>query len=328
MKTVNFALFLITVFVFASCEKEEKPIVLPSKPAEVKLLSVDMGKDYRSQVFVNLASGQSLTIDNLSWDLAFDASSLGMAVYQNSGKNVLTANSGFTEFQTNPDTKKVLWKWDPTSGNKDSLALKNAFTGQGAVTDSVYYINTGSAKFQFKITAITTTEYTLVFSDMANTQTKQITISKDPRKAQVYFSFENGGQYLNMEPNLTDWHICFLRYRWIYYEFNPPLLYLVSGVFVNPALVSSVKDSVLDFYSIGKADCASKTFLNARDVIGFDWKSPDLSNTSNVKYAIRKDYYYFIKEQSAEQRLFKIRFLDFYSDQGVKGTPKFEVQEL
>ncbi len=328
MKLVHSILFLIAAFLFSSCEKEEKPIVLPSKPAEVKLLSVDMGKDYRSQIFVNLASGKTQTIDNLSWDLAFDASPLGMAIYQNSGKNVLTANSGSTEFQTNPDTKTVVWKWDPASGNKDSLALKNVFTNSGLITDSVYYINTGSAKFQFKIIAATATEYTLVFSDMANTQSTQITIIKDSRKAQVYFSFANGGQYLNFEPDLTDWHICFLRYRWIYYEFNPPLLYLVSGVFVNPSLVSSVKDSVLSFYNISKDDCASKTFLNSRDVIGFDWKSPDLSNTSNVKYTIRKDYYYFIKEQSADQRLFKIRFLDFYNDQGVKGAPKFEVQEL
>ncbi len=328
MKIHNYITMIVLALLLASCEKEEQPVELPPKPSEVKLLSVDMGKDYRSQVFVDLASGKTQTIDNLSWDLAFDASPQGMAIYQNSGKNVLTANSGSTEFQTNPDTKTIAWKWDPASGNKDSLALKNVFTSQGFVTDSVYYINTGSGKFQFKIIDITTTEYVIAFTDLANSQSKQLFINKDPRKAQVYFSFDNGGQYLNIEPDLTDWHVCFLRYRWIYYEFNPPLLYLVSGVFVNPALVTSVKDSVLDFYSITKTDCASKTFLSNRDVVGFDWKSPDLSNTSNVKYTIRKDYYYFIKEQSSQQRLFKIRFLDFYNDQGVKGSPKFEVQEL
>jgi hypothetical protein len=327
--TTNILFISVFAILFCACEKEEKPVVLPSKPDAVKLLLVNMGKNYTNQIFLNINNGQSTVIDNLSWDLAFDATASGVSIYQNSGKNVLTANSGKTQFTANPDLKTIQWAWDSPSGHKDSLALKGCVTSTGLVTDSVYIIRISSAvAYQFRIKSITNSAYTIAVSDLENTWIKETVVSKDPTKTQVYFSFTNGGQYLNLEPQKNNWHICFLRYRWIYYEFNPPLLYLVSGVFINPQLVTAVQDSVVDFYAVNKTHCATKTFLSRRDVIGFEWKSPDLSNTSNVKYTIKQNYYYFIRENSAEQRLFKLRFLDFYNDQGVKGTPKFEVQEL
>lgn len=329
MKRNVYVIFFSAFAIFlSSCEKEEKPVVLPPKPADVKLLSVDMGKEYTNQIFLNIDNGQSTIIDNRSWDLAFDASASGISIYQNSGINVLTANSGTTEFKPQTNLKSVVWQWDEASGHKDSLALKNCIPSIGNPSDSVYFIRMGSTYYQFRIKSVTLLEYVIEVSDLENTWTKETIISKDPTKTQVYFSFANGGKYMNIEPSKDNWHICFLRYRWIYYEFNPPLLYLISGVFINPEMVTAVKDSVLDFYSITQQDCAAKTLLSKRDVIGFDWKSPDLSNTSNVKYTIRKDYYYFIKENSPSERLFKLRFLDFYNDQGVKGTPKFEVQLL
>jgi hypothetical protein len=322
-------LFPLLCLLLASCEKEEKPVVLPPKPEEVKLLSVDMGKDYTDQIFVNISSGKTTTISNLSWDLAFDASAAGITIYQNSGKNILTANTGTTQFKPYPDLKSMIWKWDEASGHKDSLALKGCITTTGQATDSVYLVRiNASVYYQFRIKNVTPAAYTVEVSDPAQTWVKETIVSKDPTKNQVYFSFADGGTYMNPEPEKNDWHICFLRYRWIYYEFNPPLLYLVSGVFINTATVTAVQDSVVDFYNVTKADCAAKTFLSRRDVIGFTWKSPDLSNTSNVKYTIRKDYYYFIREHAGDQRLFKIRFIDFYNDQGVKGSPKFEVQQL
>lgn len=328
-RNVYMILFSALAIFLSACEKEEKPVVLPPKPADVKLMSVDMGKEYINQIFLNIHNGQSTSIDNRSWDLAFDASASGIAIYQNSGTNILTANSGSTVFKPYTSLKSFVWAWDEASGHKDSLALKNCIPSIGNPSDTVYMIRmSATTAYQFRIKSVTSLEYVIEVSNLENTWTKETIIFKDPTKTQVYFSFTDGGQYLNFEPTKENWHICFLRYRWIYYEFNPPLLYLISGVHINPQLVTAVKDSVLDFYSVTKADCASKTFLSKRDVIGFDWKSPDLSNTSNVKYTIRKDYYYFIKENIGEQRLFKLRFLDFYNDQGVKGTPKFEVQEL
>lgn len=328
-KLLNISYLICLTLMLHSCEKEELPVVLPSKPADVKLLGVDMGADYRNQIFVNLQTGQTTAVDYLSWDLAFDASADGSDIFQNGGKNITIANSGHTQFQHNQPLQELRFKWDEASGKTDSLILKNC-KRNGKMTDSVYVCNRGPGKelFQFKISLITDHEYVLDFSDMANTYTKRIHILKDKNKANVYFSFDNGGSYLNFEPALTNWHICFLRYRWIYYEFNPPLPYLVTGVFINKHFVTAAVDSSLSFYDITKPHGAGQLFRNQRDVIGFDWKSPDLGNLTNVKYTIRKQVTYFIKETNSSNTLYKMRFLDFYNAQGVKGSPQFEAQEL
>jgi hypothetical protein len=330
MKNILHIIFLLCLAtLFHSCEKEELPVVLPEKPSDVKLLGVDMGKDYLSQIFLNLQTGQTTTVDYQSWDLAFDAAPNGKDIFQNGGKNIVIANSGYTQFQQNQPIQQLKFKWDETSGKSDSLVLKNCLKF-GHMTDTVYIINRGPGKelFQFKIFLITDDVYVLDYSDMANTYIKRAIIPKDKNKANVYFSFDNGGTYLNFEPTRTDWHICFLRYRWIYYEFNPPLPYLVTGVFINNHFVTAAVDSSIAFYDITKLNTVSLQFKSQRDVIGFDWKSPDLGNLSNVKYTIRKHVTYFIKEKDGANQLYKLRFLDYYNAQGVKGAPQFEVQAL
>ncbi|MES2560259.1 MAG: HmuY family protein [Bacteroidota bacterium] len=324
-------IFLLVGFVslLTSCEKEETPVVLPTKPADVKLIGVDMGKDYLNQIFVNLQTGQTTAINYQSWDLAFDASSEGIDIFQNGGKNIVIASSGHTKFQHKQPTENLKFKWDEASGKTDSIVLKNV-KKNGKSTDSVYIINRGLAKelLQFQIVSIDDDKYVLDYSDMENTYVKRVHIVKDKTKANVYFSFDNGGTYLNFEPAQTDWHICFLRYRWIYYEFNPPLPYLVTGTFINNHFVTAAVDSSMAFYNITKANALPLQFKNQRDVIGFDWKSPDLGNLSNVKYTIRNYVTYFIREKEAPYQLYKMRFIDFYNAQGVKGSPQFEVQPL
>lgn len=326
---LHISLTICLAILLHSCEKEEPPVVLPPKPADVKLLGVDMGADYHNQIFLNLQTGQVTTVDYHSWDLAFDASRDGEDIFENGGKNITIANTGYTQFQKNQPMQQLRFKWDEACGMSDSLVLKNCKQGS-QMTDTVYVINRGPGRelFQFKIALITDDEYILDFSDMANTYTKRIHIAKDKNKATVYFSFDNGGTYLNFEPAQTDWHICFLRYRWIYYEFNPPLPYIVSGVFINNHFVTAAVDSSMSFYDITKPNTARLYFKSQRDVIGFDWKSPDLGNLSNVKYTIRKQVTYFIKESVVSGRLYKLRFLDYYNAQGIKGSPQFEVQAL
>lgn len=330
MKSVPiYSLFVLSCFLFA-CEKEEKPVTLPPIPANMSVQAIEMGEKYTNQVYVNLSNGQLTSVNNHCWDLAFEAGVHGKLIYQNAGKNILIASAGTTQFQTNPSTAGLKFRWDECSGKKDSIVLNKVFNEDYQSYDSVYIINRGSnaPMFQFKLTSVTSEGYQLIFANMENTYQKIVFIPKDNAKSKVYFTFDKGGKFLNFEPNKTDWHICFLRYRWIYYEFNPPLPYLVTGVYINNEFTAGAVDSTMDFYGIRKADVLPMNFESRRDIVGFDWKSPDLSNTSNVRYTIRKNVNYFIKEKYGNQKIFKFRFFDFYSRMGVKGTPQFELQEL
>jgi hypothetical protein len=330
MRPYIYILFIIiNCLGFVSCEKEETPITLPPKPKDAKLLSADMGKDYTTQVYINLSTGVTTSVDNQCWDLAFDASPSGTAIFQNSGKGILTSNTGYKIFKRKRAPQPSEFKWDSPTGMEDSLALRGCTIGN-TCTDSVYIINRGKQLewFQFKIISVNQERYIIEFSDMLHTYTKQVTIPKDPSKKQVYFSFEQGGQFLNFEPALNDWHLCFMKYRWIYYEFNPPLQYIVCGAFINTKFLSVAIDSTTSFYDISKSSTTSYLYKTNRDIIGFDWKTADLGNLSSVKYTIRKHVNYIIKENGNDPNIYKLRFLDFYNAQGVKGNAQFEVQIL
>ena len=59
------------------------------------------------------------------------------------------------------------------------------------------------------------------------------------------------------------------------------------------------------------------------DEIGYDWKIFDFENG---KYIIDVQRVFIVK--STEGFYYKLRFIDFYNQDGLKGYPKFEFQKL
>jgi hypothetical protein len=176
----------------------------------------------------------------------------------------------------------------------------------------------------FKIVSVDDLRYQLKISEIDGSNVRDICILKDKTKAHVYFSFDNGGTYLNIEPNIDNWHISFLRYRWVYLEFNPPLLYTVTGIYINNKRVTAAVDSSMQFSSINANSCMQMNFCTNRDIMGFDWK---VYNFQTGKYVTRNFVnYVLITNNPLKYR--KLRFIDFYDDNGLKGTPRFEVQGM
>lgn len=325
---VNILITVIAAMAFASCEQPEIPVTLP--PATGRLLSVEMGNTYANQIYVNLESGVVKSFPNESWDLAFDCGNNNF-IQINGGNTALVAYANTKEFTDNIDYKNQKWRWDAANGMNDSLAL----SGWELRRDSIFLIDRGQQYteperyFQFRISK-SGPVYELTVADSKGKQINTHTITKDPAKNLVYFSFANGGEYKNIEPDKTAWDICFLKYRWIYYEFNPPLLYNVAGIYTNTGYMSvSVDSTGVPFDKIEVSDFDSRIFSPNRDAIGFDWKVPIFKGT-DVTYRTRDYVSYYIrkKQHNTTDQLYKIRFLDFYDDKGVKGTPAFEVKRL
>ena len=290
MKKGSQVLILLIAFIFASCEKEEKPLVLPPKDDAVKMGSAIMGEHYTTQVFVNLSTGQQWAVDNNAWDIQFESSADGYLVTMNGGKGVLIGNCGTKVFK-DIGSHNITMKWDRSSGMKDSLVLGNWANSQRKTYDSIFLIDRGISEperfFQFRISSVDAYKYKLTVSDFDGNHIRLVTIPKDPTRQHVYFSFALGGKILNPEPPKEDWHLCFLRYRWVYYEFVPPLLYTVVGIHINNNLVRVAVDSTLKFSEIKKVSLSSMSFRDTRDVMGYDWKVPVFSGTT-VKYVCRK----------------------------------------
>jgi hypothetical protein len=73
----------------------------------------------------------------------------------------------------------------------------------------------------------------------------------------------------------------------------------------------------MDFQQIDLAYAEQVKFTSVLDEIGYDWKAYD-QNAS--RYAIVPKQNYLLRTKDGH--IFKMRFLDFYNDQGVKGFPK------
>jgi hypothetical protein len=330
---MNRAFFNICLLVcmgfISSCEKDELPVKLPAKSDNVQLGTADMTENYDRQVFVNLETGQQWTADNDDWDLQLEAHKNGCLIRLNGGKGVLVAATGKNKFER-VTTEPLNWRWDGASGLHDSLALAGCYNPSVKTeTDSVYVIDRGFAVdateryYQFYVKEISEIRYVIVTAQLDGSSVQEHTVYKDSEKLNVYFSFAQGGKCVPIEPDYSQWHFCFTRYRWIYYEFSPPLLYTVVGVHINTAAISVGVDSTQKFETLTPEFAQMLHYSNRRDAIGFEWKYPDFTSTG-VRYITRNYINFVVHEHNAQQAIYKMRFIDFYNDQGIKGTPRFE----
>jgi hypothetical protein len=98
---------------------------------------------------------------------------------------------------------------------------------------------------------------------------------------------------------------------------------VVNGFLLNPNNTQAYHDSLLGYNAINATMAVGFAWQSRWDAIGYLWKSYDLN--TNI-YTAQSRYTYVVKAQNGA--LFKMRFLDFYSPLGVKGSPKFEFKPL
>ncbi|MBC7383735.1 MAG: HmuY family protein [Bacteroidia bacterium] len=324
-----FLVLIAAVFLlFAACEKQEKGYILPARPNNLfNVYQFNLGENYEDQVYLNFLDSNPVktTIKCNSWDLAFDCNILSTRIFMNGGKGVLIATNGRGNFSDNINLNQLKWRWDEASGG-DSIVFNRWLNPLQPGYDSVYIIDRGAESppeeryYQFRL-AFLFDDFAIDVADIKGKKLFSGNLHKDPGKNLLFFDFTKPYP-LNVEPRNNDWHFCFMRYRWIYYEFKPPLLYYVTGININPKTISVAVDSTLTFEDIGIHDIENLRYSNRRDVMGFDWKVYDFNKG---KYMVRKYVTYLIKTKGRNASYFKLRFIDFYSSKGVKGSPKFEV---
>ncbi|MDZ4668975.1 MAG: HmuY family protein [bacterium] len=329
---IKIATVFFVILALCSCEKEDTAVILPPRPnALISLLQVGLGENYEDQVYVNFLDSnyEKARVKNNIWDLAFDCKMGSNRVMINGGKGVLLSILGKRDFKSNIKLSDLKWRWDEASGG-DSIVLKNWFNeGLVQTNDSVYLIDRGIGSiggrfYQFKLNKTFDGHYKIIVADLYGKILKVDEVRRAPAKNQVYYDF-GSVSCLNFEPNNDNWQFCFLKCRWIYYEFNPPLLYTVTGVHINPKTVSLAIDSSLNFESIKLGEVFGLTYKEQRDAIGFEWKLYDFNQG---RYTTRKYVNYIFRTKGPHPVYYKLRFTDYYNKQGVKGSPRFEVSVI
>jgi hypothetical protein len=340
MKLVNSLIFIPLVFITTSCFKEDEKVT-PHDPGGVETEVIEMTKDYRYQVYYDLASGEAVAT-NLKkiWDLSFDCAPGGWKILLNTSNFMLAAKTGLTDFNTVMDTVGLTWNFDASSGNEDSLAIGKWVDFQGSdsikiYTDEVYFINrgydeSGNLRGLRKIVFLemTDTSFLIRYANPDGTDEQYFTVVKDPAVNYVCFSFDEGGKQLNLEPPKDSWDLLFTQYTTLLYtDEGDPYPYLLTGVLTNPHKVTVAQDTLFDFSVIDYELAGEMEYWDLLDEIGYDWKDiqGDVSS-GNVTYVIMEGRNYLV--QDTEGFYFKLRFISFYSDEGEKGYPTFEYQRL
>lgn len=314
-------LFVIT-FVITACEKDEPIIKLPARGNTSFIVIDSLGKDFEKQAFFNLKDSQITLVNINSWDLAFESSPFGSNITINGGMDMYAAKVNSRKFikSSRPDTFN--YKWDSPCGCYDSLAI-NRWLENG---DKIYILDRGGyyktdRYFQIRFIDVNPTSYKFEYATLDNPNTiTSVMLAKDPTKQNVYFSFTTPTTYINFEPKKEDWDFCFLKYRYVFYENNPIVKYVVRGIFINTFKNDVAIDSTTNFEAITPLYAENNChYSNLRDVIGYDWK---VYNFTTGQYVARTKVNYIIRNWHSHET-YKLRFLDF-NNNGVKGTPKFE----
>lgn len=341
-------LFLIAItLLLHACFRKDDKIVLPP-PGEKQIATVAQGTDYANQIFFDLNNGVVLTNEYAAWDLAFETTAEGYHIWINGGKGMYAGMKNETNFNIVQDTIGVKWRWDSPTGNPDSTAIgdwvnyiptssQKPYTSNKTdeINDinssfgNVYIIDRGSSFnnstrfWKVKFLWVNANAYKLKYGLLNNTQVDSIIIEKQTAYNYSYFTFSNGGQQLTMEPPKTEWDIVFTRYRYVFYNTIPYTPYQVSGVLLNPTGIYAGVDSTMNFDDIDYQKALSVPLFNRRDVIGYNWKYYSFSSQS---YIVVPNRNYIIRDEKGYY--WKLRFVDFYNNNGEKGYPKFEYQRL
>ena len=324
-KTTTIVVLLTCIVLFISCIKEIP--IEPHTQGEINLGSVDMGNDYNHQIFYSLSENE-IVKQNLEtqWDIAFECRENGWHVILNSSLSGAVYNSNETEFSSVTNISgNENWKYDSPNGNLDSTAFGDYRNGNVYIINRGVCVSQGGASLGYKkviINCVNSMQYEIRSADINGDLDNTIIITKDTNVNFLAFSL-NSNSILDIEPNKTQWDLLFTAYTHVFNSFTPPMPYRVSGVLLNRRNTTVKVDTNNNFENIDYETVNQYEFSSNIDEIGYDWKNYSFS-TSMYSVDINKTF--IIRNQSG--LFFKLRFIDFYNDNGDKGSPKFELQQL
>lgn len=311
----RFAQSLILLVSLSSCLKE-KPIERITN-GELQTVQVNMGETYQMQIFYDLENSEIIdTKDKDAWDLAFSGSDSSNHVILNTAKIMGAAFIPNATLSDNLSTSGVSWVYEHNEGDNELSPFYGWEHKNG-----IYLINGGmnhlgqnqpNHALQLKLVS---GALEVQYRSLNQQEIRSIVIPKMSNYNYYALNFANQALH-ECEPPKNTWDIVFTVYTHI---FDDNHAYAVNGVLLNRNAVEAAKISGapedLTF------DDAISFPLSARlDVIGYDWKFFDMQ--AGI-FSIVPNYFYLVQSRSSAR--YKLRFVNFYNEQGVKGFPTMGV---
>ena len=308
-----FSVYLLMGAIFFSCEKEEIPIN-QHLAGEIITNQIQMESDYRNQIFYNLENNSNAS-ENIktSWDLSFHFTEDNKYILLNSA-NYMKAVVRSAPFDSVFDVTNLDWQFDNPNGIQYGTVIpKIELSSDIYIIDRGYSLNGGSRGYRkFKIESVSSDIVTIRYSNLDNSNEGISQIINNNDYVLQSFSFDD-----------KSWDLLFSQYTHFFNDSLNPT-YLVTGVLTNYLNgVSVAVDTINNFLDINLSLVESYNFSQKQDVIGYNWK---YYNFEDNLYSIYDDISYIVR--NVDGLYYKLHFIDFYDQNGIKGFPKFEVQAL
>lgn len=320
MKKTSVYWVICAVFALSSCLQKELPVD-PIPKGNLTTGQVEMGSTYGQQVWFDLDENKVVQIeDKYAYSFVFSGSDLCPRLNTAIGISVALVSEGHLGEEV--EYSALTYTTDISTLEQDSLALRQVVEG-----NKLYAVNLGFDPLgrplgyaQMLLERKTNLHWKLKVYLPSEETEQEYEIHLADASDQIGFDITNGERVVL--PALTDYDVLFTTYTNVFYE-PEFMFYQVSGVLINPHRTLAYQTSDVDFTTYSISDVQVDLFSDWADVIGYDWKYYDYN--SGI-YVVDPSQIYTL--QSRLGYWYKLRFVDFYNNAGVKGYPTFEFQRL
>lgn len=315
---------LIIGLLLLACRRPEKPWRLPAASSN-RFLQAHVGPEYDTVLFLRLETGEIHRILRTAWDLELRPNPT-QGVYEvwlNAAMYAFAVPLSDSVWQSRQEPPAEGWRCDLA----DTAALPPLVSGA-----RLYFIlDRDRAEAFYKTPAeryrkialsweegrLRLTAYTLT-GDL----TGEVVLSLPTQP--VHFSLDEGLRQVGVLPS---WRPDLVLTRYIHPFYDQPeqfRWYPVLGALSGPETeVAVISASEKPFEDFTLAEVHQRTFLRRRDAISYDWKRYDF-NTGT--YTLDFSRYFVVR--TGFTTYYKLRFTDFYDNQGRKGCIQIEYSPL
>ncbi len=293
---------------------------------------------YTTQSFFDLGNNEIVNSGlNSVWNIAFACGASNWHIIVNSADYWGIFRTGSRDMDASVTSTAIdEWRFDKSDGNPDSTAVGEWVKFEGS--DTLYsnevfvlgqYDGIGyTPMWKLRFIDVDRESYRFVFSPYHTMDSTEVIIVKDPQYNFKYYEFSDGGREVVHEPPREQWDLHFTQYGSIIYtDDGIPTPYFVRGVLLNQYEVMAALDSLNEFNDITYDSLSVYSFSKRQDLIGYEWKDVTVDVSSNTAvYQVKTQNNYIIRD--TEGFYYKLRFISYYNDQGVKGYPVFEFAKL
>ncbi|GAA3593826.1 HmuY family protein [Flavivirga amylovorans] len=344
-----------TVLAFTSCSTNDDG---PTEPIKVIIEGASVspsvgGPNQQNQVYIDLSSNTSSTVQRDSWDLGFYSGtnfrviingSIYMATAKLSATDIDAINSTSTEVQDLQPQVAVGTFDDANKAYVDAPdgTITNTAIDEISNTDAnnnVYLLNlgykvgtetpsTGSVAISGisrgwkKIRVLKNgSDYVLQYADLDATTHQEITISKNSDYNYTFFSFDTKDK-INVEPEKENWDLNFTVFTNEIEGFGS---YGYSDFVVNNAkadakvyMIDTEIDNTLTYADFTLADIVESNFTSDQRSIGSSWRN---GGGPGSLPSLKTTVFYVVND--TDGNLYKLQFLALTNEDGVRGYPEF-----